>query len=51
MEKTKSAFSPGDRIGALEVSGISVQDARDLLLARGGSAPAGIGMRADDLVK
>src|SRR5262249_16242326 len=37
MEKTRSAFTPEDRIGALEVQGISVQDARDLLLAH---APA-----------
>ncbi len=51
MEKTLSAFSPEDRIGALEVSGISVQDARELLLARAGGVARGLGMRADDLVK
>ena len=53
MEKTRSAFSPEDRIGALEVQGISVQDARDLLLARGkGSRPEGyLGARIEDLLE
>ncbi|HQY62243.1 MAG: argininosuccinate synthase [Myxococcales bacterium] len=51
MEKTLSAFSPEDRIGALEVSGISVQDARDLLLARAGATAAPLGLRADDLIR
>jgi len=37
MEKTASAFSPEDRIGALEMQNISVEDNRALLLhyARG----------------
>jgi len=51
MEKTLSAFSPEDRIGALEVSGISVQDARDLLLARAGGAASTLGLRADELIR
>jgi argininosuccinate synthase len=50
MEKTKSAFSPEDRIGALEVQGISVQDARDVLLARAKSEVARLGLRVEDLL-
>jgi hypothetical protein len=33
------------------VSGISVQDARDLLLARAGGVAAPLGLRADDLIR
>ena len=33
MEKTRAAFTPEDRIGALEVQSISVLDSRSLLLA------------------
>lgn len=50
MEKTKSAFSPEDRIGALEVQGISVQDARDVLLARAKTEVARLGLRVEDLL-
>ncbi len=32
MEKTEGAFSPEDRIGALEVKGLSVIDSRNLLM-------------------
>ena len=32
MEKTASAFTPEDRIGALEMQNISVEDNRALLL-------------------
>ena len=32
MEKTEGAFSPEDRIGALEVKALSVIDSRNLLL-------------------
>jgi argininosuccinate synthase len=32
MEKTEGAFSPEDRIGALEVKGMSVVDSRNLLV-------------------
>lgn len=32
MERTEGAFSPGDRIGALEMQNLSVQDSRGLLL-------------------
>jgi argininosuccinate synthase len=32
MEKTEGAFSPEDRIGALEVKGMSVMDSRNLLV-------------------
>jgi hypothetical protein len=34
MEKTASAFTPEDRIGALEIQGISVIDNRALLQER-----------------
>jgi len=50
MEKTKSAFSPEDRIGAVEVQGISVQDARDVLLARAKTEVARLGLRVEDLL-
>ena len=33
MEKVESAFSPEDRIGALEMQNLSVQDNRDFLVA------------------
>jgi argininosuccinate synthase len=33
MEKVASAFSPEDRIGALEMQNLSVQDNRDFLIA------------------
>jgi argininosuccinate synthase len=32
MEKVASAFSPEDRIGALEMQNLSVQDNRDFLV-------------------
>jgi argininosuccinate synthase len=51
MEKTASAFTPEDRIGALEVQGISVLDNRALLLERardGAKEPAQI--RVEDVV-
>jgi argininosuccinate synthase len=32
MEKTESAFSPEDRIGALEMQSLGVMDNRELLL-------------------
>jgi argininosuccinate synthase len=32
MEKTASAFTPEDRVGALEMQGLGVLDNRELLL-------------------
>ncbi len=45
MERSQTAFSPEDRIGALEVQGIQVQDNRDLLraLAAAGVVAPGLG--------
>jgi len=52
MERTASAFTPEDRIGALEIQGIGVLDNRALLqysAANGVHEPAQI--RLDDLLK
>ena len=52
MEKTASAFTPEDRIGALEMQGISVIDNRALLRERvkdGVKEPAQI--RAKEIVE
>ncbi len=50
MEKTQAAFTPLDRIGALEVQSLSVMDSRTVLLAMDADAPR-IGARADELLK
>ncbi len=50
MEKTRAAFTPEDRIGALEVQSLSVLDSRSLLLASRGDTPE-IGARALDVLK
>jgi argininosuccinate synthase len=49
MEKTRAAFTPEDRIGALEVQSLSVLDSRSLLQASKGDAPE-IGARALDVL-
>jgi argininosuccinate synthase len=57
MEKVASAFSPEDRIGALEMQGLSVQDNRDFLvehlrslakLPAGGDRPALAALLSED---
>jgi argininosuccinate synthase len=52
MEKTASAFSPEDRIGALEIQGISVLDNRAQILERarvGAKEPAQL--RLDEITR
>jgi argininosuccinate synthase len=57
MEKVESAFSPEDRIGALEMQNLSVQDNRDFLvehlrslakLPPGGDRPALAALLSED---
>ncbi len=50
MEKTRAAFTPEDRIGALEVQSLSVEDSRSLLLAGKGDTRE-LGARALDVLK
>ncbi len=47
MEKTVSAFTPEDRIGALEMQNISVEDNRALLMhyAQGALVPGGVDLK------
>jgi argininosuccinate synthase len=51
MEKTQAAFTPLDRIGALEVQSLSVLDSRSLLEAQTRIEAPPIGLGAEDVLK
>jgi argininosuccinate synthase len=50
MEKTESAFSPEDRIGALEMQSLGVLDNRELLLHFASALGAGPAAAANPLL-
>jgi argininosuccinate synthase len=50
MEKTQTAFTPLDRIGALEVQNISVLDSRAISTALSRAEPPSLGARVEDIL-
>jgi argininosuccinate synthase len=51
MEKTRAAFTPADRIGALEIQSLSVEDSRKILSAQLSGEPPVLGLGARDVLE